>query len=195
MAGVAGALALPALALGVHAPLWLAALVSLAVFGGVWFIASAARPGATAGEEDAIEARSEVTRALLTDALGALDRLDRAQKRITDPIMKKLVADLESIGERVLKDVRANPDRAMKVRRLLTFYLPNAAGIAEGWQTLETRALPSPERVKQTREVMQGLSEVFRRFADDAAQGELQSLDLDLKVVKDAMSSDLEKTS
>ena len=38
----------------------------------------------------------------------------------------------------------------MAVRRLLTFYLPNAASLAEGWVTLEGSAVPSPERMAQT---------------------------------------------
>ena len=83
----------------------------------------------------------------------------------------------------------------MAVRRFLTFYLPNAAGITEGWQTLERNANPAAERVAQTREVMKALGDAFQKFASQADTPELEELDLNLKVVKDALKSDLEKTS
>jgi 5-bromo-4-chloroindolyl phosphate hydrolysis protein len=195
IAGLAGAATLPILAVGFHVPLWLAVIVTLIGAAGVWLITSALRPGSGIGEEEAIEARSEVVRELVADASAAIDRLTKIQKTVRDDEMRKEIDDLVATGSRVLKDVRANPQRAMAVRRLLTFYLPNAAGLAEGWRALETRTRPSPERITQTREVMKGLGEVFHRFADDVAGPELQTLDLDLKVVKDALSADLEKTS
>jgi hypothetical protein len=91
--------------------------------------------------------------------------------------------------------VRADPTRAMAVRRLLTFYLPNAASLAEGWVALEGRALPSPERMTQTGQTLRSLNEAFAKFADDMAEPQMQTLDVDLKVVNDALKSDLEKTA
>ena len=78
---------------------------------------------------------------------------------------------------------------------MLTFYLPNAASLAEGWRTLETRSSPSPERIAQTRETMQALGDAFGKFADQAVAPQLQALDLDLKVLNDALKADLEKTA
>jgi hypothetical protein len=90
-----------------------------------------------------------------------------------------------------VKDVRENPDRAMAVRRLLTFYLPNAASVAEGWRTLESRTSASAtERMTQARDVMKSLTAAFDQYADAVAEPELQSLDLDLKILKDALKAD-----
>ncbi|HWW24753.1 MAG TPA: hypothetical protein VNZ85_02535 [Caulobacter sp.] len=46
----------------------------------------------------------------------------------------------------------------------------------------------------QTREVMGGLSQAFAKYADDVAEPELQTLDLDLRVLKDALKADLSNT-
>ena len=105
--------------------------------------------------------------------------------------MRDQVTALMQTGERVVKDVRENPDRAMSVRRLLTFYLPNAASVAEGWRTLESRTSASAtERMTQARDVMKSLTSACAQYADDVAEPELQSLDLDLKILKDALKAD-----
>jgi len=80
------------------------------------------------------------------------------------------------------------------VRRLLSFYLPNAASLAEGWRALETRITPSDDRMNQTRETVKALGDAFDRFADQASEPQLKTLDLDLKVLNDALKSDLERS-
>jgi hypothetical protein len=197
LAGAAAAIALPLLTLGLNLPLWLAALIAAALFGGLWMVL---RPGGGPGmgqvsDEAVLEARSDTARGLLLEASRSVDQLKAAAKAIKDKPMGEEVRQLAAIGEKVLGEVRDDPNRAMAVRRLLTFYLPNAASLAEGWRTLEGRALPSPERVSQTREIMHGLTQAFGQFADQAVEPQLQTLDLDLKVLRGALKSDLEKTS
>jgi hypothetical protein len=105
------------------------------------------------------------------------------------------VQSLAKTTDAVLTDVRANTDRAMVVRRLFTFYLPNAVSVAEGWQTLERHVNPSPVRVQQTRDTMQALNDAFVKYAQDADAPEMQELDTTLKVLRDSLKSDLEKTT
>jgi hypothetical protein len=188
---VGAALAFPALALGLGLPLWLAAPIAAGVFVGLWLVLKGrAAPGLS--DEAVLAARNETARGLISDGTEALQRLERAMASIADKPMHAEVQKLADIGEKVLKDVRTSPDRAMAVRRLLTFYLPNAANLAEGWRSLESRVTPAPERAEQVRTTMHALGDAFARFADDVSEPQLQSLDLDLKVVNDALKSDLE---
>ena len=53
-------------------------------------------------------------------------------------------------------------------------------------------ARPSNERIDQTRSTMHALGQAFAKFADDVAEPQLQELDLDLKVLNDALKADLE---
>lgn len=193
LAGGAAAVALPALALGAHLPLPIAGAVAAAVFAGVWLLA----PGPTARtlDVDALtETQDDTARALIADAQGSLARLRAAGAGVRDAQMKAGVEKLQATADRVLSDLRASPDRVMAVRRLLTFYLPNAASLAEGWRALEQTARPSLERVAQTRSTMAALDDAFTRYADDMQAPQLQTLDLDLKVLNDALKADLEKT-
>ena len=190
LASLAAAVAFPLLALATPLPGWWAAATSVAVFVGVW-LASKPSSGGGLSDDAVLEAQGETSRRLVADAVDAIARLRKAAGAIRDPDMRDQVTALMQTGERVVKDVRENPDRAMSVRRLLTFYLPNAASVAEGWRTLESRTSASAtERMTQARDVMKSLTSACAQYADDVAEPELQSLDLDLKILKDALKAD-----
>ncbi|MBL6852893.1 MAG: 5-bromo-4-chloroindolyl phosphate hydrolysis family protein [Alphaproteobacteria bacterium] len=193
IAGAAGALAFPVLALVLDLPLWLSLVVSLGVFGGLML---ALRPSGFGLNLDAMqEAQSDTVRGLVADGTAALDRIRRIAPAIQDASMKSQMLQLANTSTQIISHVRDDSTRAMAVRRYLTFYLPNAAQIAEGWQTLETNAGSPPERKAQAREVMKALNDAATKYASDADQPELDALDLSLKVVKDSLATDLEKTA
>lgn len=190
-AGVAAAAVLPLCVLLLGLPLWFGIAVAALVFAGITL---ALRPHGFGLRLDAMtEAQHETTDALVSDATEALGRLQAAARLVKDAAMKKAIAALATTAGGILEHVRDQPGRAMAVRRFLTFYLPNAAAIAEGWQTLEGNAQPSPERMAQTREVMAALKDAFAKFENQADAPELEELDLNLKVVKDSLKADLEK--
>jgi hypothetical protein len=190
-AGIVAGIVLPLATLGLGLPLWLSAVIAGGVFGGTWLVTRSAGPADGFDAEAVSDARSETSRALLAEAAPAMGRLAAAAKAIRDPGMRSQVQSLTDTGEKVIRGVKANPDRAMAVRRLLTFYLPNAASLAEGWRALEDRAKPTDERVTQTRDTMRALNQAFSQYADDLVEPQLQTLDLDLKVLNDALHSDL----
>jgi hypothetical protein len=193
VAGLAAAVALPACVFALGFPLWLALTVAAGVFFGLML---AMRSSGFGLNMDALaEAQSDTTRGLISDGTAALDRLRRAAPAIQDTSMKSAVQGLSATADKILANIKTDPVRVMAVRRFLTFYLPNAAAIAEGWQTLEHNASLSPERVAQTRDVMGALGDAFKKFASDADAPELQELDLNLKVVKDSLKADLEKAA
>jgi hypothetical protein len=193
IAGLAGALSFPVLALVLNLPLWLCLVISLGVFGGLTL---ALRPSGFGLNMDAMmEAQSDTVRGLVSDGTAALDRIRRIAPAIQDTTMRSQILQLANTSSQIISHVRDDSARAMAVRRYLTFYLPNAAQIAEGWQTLEANAGSPPERKAQAREVMKALNDAATKYASDADQPELDALDLSLKVVKDSLVTDLEKTA
>jgi len=191
--GVAAAVVLPILVLGLGLPLWLCAVIAAGVFVGLWFLLRATA-SVSIDAEEVLEARSQTAQGLIAGAEVALNRLNKVGPLIRDAEMRGSVQKLIATTGSVLADVRENPDRAMAVRRMFTFYLPNAVGVAEGWQTLERHANPSADRMQQTRETMHSLNDAFTKFAQDADAPEIQELDTTLKVLKDSLKSDLERT-
>jgi len=175
-------------------PIWIDAPVAGGVGVGLYFVLRSGKQP-TRDEQALNDARAQTGRSLLPDATASLDRMKQAMAKMKDPAVRGQVADLVATGAKVVDKVRADPSRAMAVRRLLTFYLPNAASLAEGWVALEGRALPSPERMTQTGATLRSLNQAFAKFSDDMAEPQMQTLDVDLKVVNDALRSDLEKTA
>ena len=197
-AAVAGAVAAaipPILVLGFGQPAWLALCIAFVALVVLWFLL---KPDANRGsgrldEGEIAQGRRSTAAQLLREGDEALERLRAAPRLIHDQLMREEIRLLTMKADRVLRDVRGDPDKVMAVRRMLTFYLPNAASVAEGWRALEGKAEPSPERVRQTRETMAGLNDAFTQFADELHEPRMQTLDLDLKVLNDALKQDLEK--
>ena len=175
-------------------PIWIDAPVAGGVGLGLYFVLRSGKQP-TVDEQALNDARAQTGRSLLPDATASLDRMKQTLGQIRDPVVRGQVAELVTTGRKVVDQVRADPTRAMAVRRLLAFYLPNAASLAEGWVALEGRALPSPERMTQTGQTLRSLNQAFAKFSDDMAEPQMQTLDVDLKVVNDALKSDLEKTA
>ncbi len=191
IAGAAAAIALPLCVLVLGLPLWFGALIALGIFTGLHLALRSQGFGLKL--DDMSEAQSETVRALVDEAGQALSRMRATARLIRDVPMRELVTGLANTAGGILDHVKDAPVRAMAVRRFLTFYLPNAAAVAQGWQTLEGNSDPSPERMTQTREVMGALKDAFAKFENDADAPELSELDLNLKVIKDSLKADLEK--
>lgn len=193
LAGIGAAVALPICVFGLGLPLWLGLVISAGIFFGIKL---AVRPSGFGLDMDALEeAQSDTTRGLVADGSAALLRLKGTIPQIKDASMHSAVQGLSVTAEKILNNIKGDPARVMAVRRFLTFYLPNAASIAEGWRTLESNTSLSPTRVAQTHDVMSALGDAFKKFASDADAPELQELDLNLKVVKDSLKADLEKAA
>ncbi|HEY1426116.1 MAG TPA: 5-bromo-4-chloroindolyl phosphate hydrolysis family protein [Caulobacteraceae bacterium] len=194
LAALAAAVMAPAAAIGLHLPL----LVDLGLSGGTFaggYLLLRSGKQASLDQQMLADARNNTGLGLIPDAQSALDRLKKALLLIKDPAVRGQVDSLVRTGQKVVGECRTDPSRAMAVRRLLTFYLPNAASIAEGWVALEGRAMPSPERMAQTGATLRALNEAFAKFSDDMVEPQMQTLDIDLKVVNDALRADLEKTA
>ena len=197
VAGLVAALIPPPLVLSAGIPAFLAVMIAFAVFVALFLLLKPHRRTAP-GRLDAgaiSDERRGTAADLLREGEAALDRLRTAPRRIHDQLMREEIRLLTMKADRVLREIRDDPDKVMAVRRLLTFYLPNAASVAEGWRALEAKSEPSPERVRETRETMAGLNDAFTRFADDLHEPQLQTLDLDLRVLNDALRQDLDRVS
>ena len=194
-AGAVAAIIPPVLVLGFDQPIWLGLGAAAGAFGAIWGLTRTGRPRPRGGLDVAAitGARADTARDLIAEGQAALERLRATARSVRDELMREEIKLLTMKAERVIRDIREHPDRVMAVRRLLSFYLPNAASVAEGWKALELKHTPAPEIELQTRETMAQLNDAFGQFADQAQQPQLQTLDLDLKVLRDAMKADLER--
>lgn len=128
---------------------------------------------------------------LLKEALPATDRLSAVAVHIANRAVKEKVRHLDQIAREVFAKVEANPASASGVRRFLSYYLPRAAEVAEGYAALEAMRAPDPERLKAVGEVISKLEDAFVHYADSLVDNALSGLDIDLKLIQQSLNEDI----
>ena len=135
--------------------------------------------------------RVAFARELLAQAQPAADRLAAAARGISDKDMAAKVKNLSDIAADVIARVEAKPETAPSVRRFLTYYVPQAAEVAEGYATLANRRAPSQARLANVGSVIAKLQDAFVHYADSLADTELGTLDVDLRLIQESLKEDI----
>jgi 5-bromo-4-chloroindolyl phosphate hydrolysis protein len=190
ISGVAAAVLLPLL-FWIGVPFWLAAVLAVIAFAGLVVLFSPRKlfEGlniASVGKEKVAFAQE-----LLNDALPAAARLREASAKITDKTVRDRVQHLTAICQDVFAKVEQNPGNASAVRRFLSYYIPRAAEVAEGYALLEDRHAPDAAKLTEVGGVIEKLEGAFVHYADSLADSELGSLDVDLKLIQASLKEDL----
>jgi hypothetical protein len=193
LAGAVAAVTPPLLVLGFDQPIGLGLGLGFGLGGALFGLLGLGRSAGEPRGEALPEARASTARALVAEGQAAVDQLRRTSRLVRDELMREEIKLLAMKADRVIRAAREDPACVMQVRRLFTFYLPNAASVAEGWRALETKHEPEPALEAQTRETMASLNDAFSRFADEMHEPRMQTLDLDLKVLNSALKQDLEE--
>lgn len=190
IAGVVAALLLPLLTI-IGLPFVVAAIVAVIAFIGLVVFLTPRK--LFEGFDVNALGRDKVAFAtdLLKEAQPAADRLSATALRIADKTIKEKVRHLEQIARDVFGKVEANPGSAAGIRRFLSYYLPRAAEVSEGYAALEDKRAPDPTRLKEVGEVIGKLEDAFVHYADSLVDNELGSLDIDLKLIQQSLKEDL----
>jgi len=76
------------------------------------------------------------------------------------------------------------------VQRFLTYYLPAAADVAEGAVAIFAQARPDTGRIAEVKATAERLDAAFATYADNLVLADLSRLDLDLKLLGQALDED-----
>ncbi|MES1202244.1 MAG: 5-bromo-4-chloroindolyl phosphate hydrolysis family protein [Pseudomonadota bacterium] len=188
--GAAGAVLLPTLVFGLGAPLWLAVVGAGAAFGGVTLLMGPRNPLDGFDPAKIGEGRAAVLRAALADVLPALERLDNASARINSAATHARVAAIAKAGRAAVAELEKAPESLSSVQRLLTYYIPQSADLAEGYAEMEARGI-GRERRTAIDDLLVKLEAAFAHYRDQLADNELRALDTDIKLVGEAITEDI----
>jgi hypothetical protein len=189
-AGAASAVLMPVLAFGAHAPLWAAGVGAALAFGGVFFVTAPRRPLDDVDVGKIGQGRIAVVRAAIEGAAPALDRLRAAAAKIKDAAAKARVTSIAATGAQIIADLEKAPENLSSVQRLLTYYLPQSADLAEGYQDLEARGLGADRR-QAIADLLIKLQGAFAHFRDQQADQDLRTLDVDIRLIGQALDEDI----
>ena len=187
LAGLAGGLFAPVATFGFGLPWWVSVPGALLVFFGVRLAVQPRQlfEGFDFGEAD--QASLELAREILSDARVQLDRLAAVARDMSSASVRHKLEHLRSIAARVVDEIEQRPSRVNNVRRLLTYFLPAAVRLADGYRVLERANDPDRERLKATDAMIGRLDQVFGRYADRLSQEEVEGLDVELRLLENSI--------
>ncbi|TPL08950.1 5-bromo-4-chloroindolyl phosphate hydrolase [Mesorhizobium sp. B2-4-14] len=191
VAGLVSAALLIGLSALTQFPFLVSAVISALVFAGLVFVLAPRQLFEGLDLSSISGSRVAFARELLAQAQPAADRLTAAAGSIADRDMKAKVKNLSDIAADVISKVEQKPETAPSVRRFLTYYVPQAAEVAEGYATLANRRAPSQARLANVGAVIAKLQDAFVHYADSLADSELGTLDVDLRLIQESLKEDI----
>lgn len=191
VAGLVAAILVPGLSFGLGVPFLISAIIAVPVFAGL-VILLAPRKLFEGMDVNALgRGRVAFARDLLNEASPAAERLRAVAGRIGDKTMANRIGHLADIATDVFAKVEAAPESAATIKRFLSYYLPRAAEVAEGFAVIEAKRVPAPKQLDEVRSVLVKLEDAFVHYADSLADDELGSLDTDLRLIQASLKEDL----
>jgi 5-bromo-4-chloroindolyl phosphate hydrolysis protein len=189
--GAVAAVLLPLLVIGGGMPFWIAGIISAAAGGGLVVLFSPRKLFEQLDLSGANRGKIEFARELLSDAEPLATRLEDAVRTIRTPKVADRVRHLAGVSREIFAAVEKDPVRVDRVRRLLTYYLPRAADIAEAYGTLEQSKAPDTARITATGDLIDRLDAAFTHYAANLQAADLGNLDIELKLLKSSLDEDL----
>lgn len=191
LAGLVTAILVPVLTFAAGMPFWIAAVVGLPVFAGLVFLLAPRRLFEGLDIKVIGRGRLAFARELLEAAVPSAQRLEAAADDITDKQTAARVRHLAEIAADVFRTVEAKPESANAVRRFLSYYLPRAAEVAEGFAAIEAKRAPDIKQLEDVRAVLVKLEDAFVHYADSLVDDALGTLDTDLRLIQASLKEDL----
>ena len=191
VAGLVAAIVIPVLSFYAGMPIWIAAVIGLLVFVGLIFVL------APRGLFEGLDAKAigrgrlEFARDLLNSATPAARRLEASAAQIASKETAKRVRHLAEIAADVFAKVEANPESAGTVRRFLSYYLPRAAEVAEGFAVIEAKRQPDATRLQEVDLVLTKLEDAFVHYSDSLVDDRLDTLDTELRLIQASLKEDI----
>jgi 5-bromo-4-chloroindolyl phosphate hydrolysis protein len=189
--GAVAAILLPALALGVGLPFWLALAASAVAGWGVGVMLTPPRLFEALEASGLARAKLELARELLDDAEPLLRRIEEAATSIRNAAVGDRARHLALVGRDIFRAIEEDPMRIDIVRRFLTYYMPRAAEMAEAYARLERNAAPDLARLAATGSLIDRLDTAFTHYAASLQGGDLGKLDIELRLLKESLDADL----
>jgi 5-bromo-4-chloroindolyl phosphate hydrolysis protein len=195
IASMLAAVALPLGVFGLNLPLLIVVPIAVVLYAGV---ALTLAPRSTAERVNVGEvgrAQADLVASLIEEGEATVGRLREAARTLRTGAARKAVAHLAETAQGILDRLAAEPDKLSAVRRFLTYYLPRSAEIAEGLSVVEKQRNVDPGRQGQIEAILGKLDQAFVFYADSLSQAELDTLDVELKLMSRALSEDLGGTA
>lgn len=137
------------------------------------------------------DSRAETARAVLDRAAEALRETQAKAKAIADPEVRAGIERLGANGQRILTAVAERPELLARAQRVLTYHCERAVFLVGSLAALAQGSSGDAQRYNAIKHVLARMENLFERTALDLAAGEGKEMDLELRLISQALDEDL----
>ncbi len=143
------------------------------------------------GENALPSGRSELVNGVLAEAATHLNSLDETIPRLRHTDSIATIAQIITIGKRLMGHIATNPQKFAIAQRVFTYYCPQTLNLAEALAILENDPKPDLARIGSTQAILKKLVVLFDRTEQELRADDNKSLDIDLKLLDQSLQADL----
>jgi hypothetical protein len=129
--------------------------------------------------------------AALAEAEPALHRVDRFISDMPRNLVRDHFSKLSETAHKIIGEVKSEPQLLLTVQRLLTYYLPRAAELADNYRDLRAKGIDDSPRLQAIEEVLAKMVAAFDHYAERMVDEDMRALDADIRLVNDALREDV----
>ena len=135
----------------------------------------------------------EYARGVVEKGVEMLDRFKEEKAAINEYVFSRRIDLIRESLDKVLRQIIDDPDKAHRIRKMNSYYLPTALKLLEGYRSAKQQGA-SYMTVAQTREdvlsTLDQLSEALSDVLDKMIQDDLEDMDIEIDVFERMLKSD-----
>lgn len=137
------------------------------------------------------DSRAEAIRAVLDRAAEALRETQSKAKGVADPEVRAGIERLGASGQRILTAVAERPELLSRAQRVLTYHTERAAFLVGSLAAAAQNSRSDAQRYGAIKHVLARMENLFERTALDLVAGDGKEMDLELRLISQALDEDL----
>ena len=135
----------------------------------------------------------EYARGVVEKGVEMLDRFKTERDAVNEYVFTRRINEIRENLDKVLRQIIDDPDKAHRIRKMNSYYLPTALKLLEGYRSAKQQGA-SYMTVAQTREdvlsTLDQLSEALADVLDKMIQDDLEDMDIEIDVFERMLKSD-----
>ena len=124
---------------------------------------------------------------------GALRAIRSANDRIADAVLSEKIDHLETVADKIFREVEEHPEKQQQAATFLNYYLPTTLKLLDSYAKFEEAGIEgenlsrAQERIEET---MDALIKGFDKQLDDLYRNEAMDIDSDIRVMENMLRRD-----
>lgn len=135
----------------------------------------------------------EYARGVIEKGVEMLDRFKAEKEAVNEYVFSRRIDQIRANLDKVLRQIIDDPDKAHRIRKINSYYLPTALKLLEGYRTAKQQGT-SYMTVSQTREdilsTLDQLNDALVNVQEMMIQDDLEDMDIEIDVFEQMLKAD-----